>query len=80
MANMDGLRAVQEAVNSMEMEGFHPTEEDKRLAYLCVTGQISYEEVLRSVLDDMSGDHSTTEDQTYRKHPSIEDESPSSHR
>ncbi|MBQ3736462.1 MAG: antitoxin VbhA family protein [Candidatus Methanomethylophilaceae archaeon] len=51
MGNMDSHRAVEEAVNSMEMEGFHPTEEDKRLAYLCVTGQISYEEVLRSVME-----------------------------
>ena len=42
-------RIVESAVHSMEMEGFSPTEEDKRLAYLCITGQISYEEILERV-------------------------------
>ncbi len=40
---------VESAVRSMEMEGFSPTEEDRRLAYLCITGRISYEEILERV-------------------------------
>ncbi len=40
---------VNSAVRSMEMEGFSPTEEDRRLAYLCITGQMSYEEILEIV-------------------------------
>lgn len=43
------FKIVDEAVRSMEMEGFTPTENDKRLAYLCVTGKISYEDVLKSI-------------------------------
>lgn len=51
MGGMYSHGAIEEAVGSMGMEGFHPTEEDKRLAYLCVTGKIPYEEVLRSIME-----------------------------
>ena len=49
---IDYARIVDEAVQSMELEGFHPTEEDRRLAYLCVTGRISFEEILESVMNE----------------------------
>ncbi len=42
-------KIVDSAVHSMVMEGFSPTEEDRRLAYLCITGQMSYDEILERV-------------------------------
>ena len=42
-------RIVDEAVASMEMEGFHPTEEDRLRAFLYASGRITMEEAMRSI-------------------------------
>lgn len=41
---------VDDAIRSVELEGFSPSEEDRRLAYLCVTGQMTFEEALEIIL------------------------------
>jgi len=43
-------KIVEEAVGSMELEGFSPTDEDRQLAYLCISGQMSFEEVLKEIM------------------------------
>lgn len=42
-------RIVDEAVVSMEMEGFHPTEEDRLRAFLYASGRITMEEAMCSI-------------------------------
>ncbi len=41
---------VDDAIRSVELEDFSPTGEDRRLAYLCVTGQMTFEEALEIIL------------------------------
>ena len=42
-------KIVEEAVGSMELEGFSPTDDDRRLAYKCVSGEITLEEAIKAI-------------------------------
>ncbi len=46
----DSHRIVEEVVASMELEGMHPTEEDKMRTFLFVSGKITMDEAMRSIL------------------------------
>ena len=51
-------RIVDEAVASMEMEGFHPTDEDRMRAFLYASGKITMEEAMS--LDEIMNPGPTT--------------------
>lgn len=51
MLNMeDSRRIVDEIVTSMELDGFHLTEEDKMRTFLFVSGKITMDEAMRSII------------------------------
>ena len=42
---------IDQAVRSMRMAGLNPTDDDRRLAYMCLTGRMTYRDVLESIKD-----------------------------
>lgn len=41
---------IDNAVASVEMEGLHVTEEDRRLLRRCMRGELSYDDAVKSII------------------------------
>ncbi|MGI6008887.1 MAG: antitoxin VbhA family protein [Methanomethylophilus sp.] len=56
MDRMDEI-ALEDAVASMEIEGFHVTKSDIALAKRCLSGEISYDDAVAMVIRGDSASH-----------------------
>ena len=45
---------IDNTVASLEMEGLHITDDDKRLIRKCILGELSFDEAVKIVLDEKS--------------------------